>query len=110
LNNAGAQVTVADNGEVALERVAEANAAGRPFDVILMDMQMPLLDGYTATRRLRDAAYTRPVIALTAHAMSYDRDKCLAAGCDDYLSKPIKRHELLQIVAAYASPSVEINA
>lgn len=98
LRKQGASVTVVDNGQLAYERAMEAERSGVPFDVILMDMQMPILDGYTATRLLREAGYDRPIIALTAHAMSSDRDKCLNSGCDAYLTKPIDRSKLVYAV------------
>ncbi|MHC4403042.1 MAG: PAS domain S-box protein [Planctomycetota bacterium] len=99
LRKAGAYVRVAENGKVALEEVL---AATTPFDVILMDIQMPVMDGYQSTRAPRSGGYTGPIIALTAHAMKEDRQKCLSAGCDDYLSKPIERTTLVSLIAKYA--------
>jgi len=101
LTRAGAEVTTAENGALAIEAVQRAIASGRPFGVILMDMQMPVLDGYRATQRLRQQSYRGPIVALTAHAMASDREKCLAAGCDDYMTKPIERERLLLLVARY---------
>ena len=103
LKKAGAEVTLADNGQIALDLVEEAIQESRPFDVVLMDMQMPVLDGYAATTQLRKEGFSGPIIALTAHAMSSDRQKCLDAGCDDYVSKPIDRKSLIEIVASYST-------
>jgi signal transduction histidine kinase/ActR/RegA family two-component response regulator len=95
LRKAGAQVTIAENGRIAVEKALDSAAA---YAVILMDMQMPEMDGYTASSTLRARGYRTPIIALTANAMSEDRQRCLAAGCDDYASKPIDRNVLIQTI------------
>jgi signal transduction histidine kinase/ActR/RegA family two-component response regulator len=107
LRKSGADVTVVSNGELACEAVEAAAARHEPFDVVLMDMQMPVLDGYAATRRLRAAGCELPVIALTAFAMTGDREKCMQAGCTDYLTKPIDRTVMLPLIAQYAKQAVE---
>lgn len=101
LRKAGSEVAIAENGQVAVEMARAARDAGLPFDIIVMDVQMPVLDGPAATRKLRDEGFANPIIALTARATSTDRDRCLAAGCDDFLSKPIGRGELERLLAAH---------
>ena len=101
LKKAGARIDVADNGEIALEMALRAEHEGTPYDVVLMDMQMPVMDGYQATEALRSSGFSRPIIALTAHAMAGDRAKCEAAGCDDYATKPIDRRRLLELIAEH---------
>ena len=93
----GYEVVIALDGESGLT-LAESEAP----DLILMDMSLPILDGWEATRRLKAASATQhiPVIALTAHAMSSDRDKALEAGCDDYDTKPIELPRLLEKIEA----------
>jgi len=102
LEKAGARVELAEDGEVACEKALAAHAKGEPYDVILMDMLMPVMDGYEATRELRRHDYTGPIIALTANAMAGDDQKCREAGCDDYLTKPIDRSTFLPLIAKYA--------
>ena len=105
LRKAGATVTVAENGKVAVEMVQAAQRENRPFDLILMDMQMPVLDGYGATGQLRRMGIRVPIIALTAHAMAGDKDKCMAAGCSDYATKPIDRKVLLNTIRRHLEHS-----
>jgi PAS domain S-box-containing protein len=101
LRKAGTEVTVADNGRIALDLALAARQAGSPFDLILMDIQMPVMDGYEATQKLRIAGCREPIIALTAHAMAGDRQKCIDAGCDDYITKPIDPKKLVEVLEAW---------
>ncbi|MFQ5513487.1 MAG: ATP-binding protein [Myxococcota bacterium] len=98
LRKAGFDVTCAENGRLGVELALEARLADEPFDIVLMDMQMPVMDGYEATQALRSAGYTGPIIALTAHAMPGDREKCIEAGCNGFATKPIARTELIRMV------------
>jgi CheY-like chemotaxis protein len=88
LRKAGAIVLVAENGQVAVDLALAAKQAGTAFDIILMDIQMPVMDGHEATRQLRKAGYTNQIIALTANTTPENRQKCLDSGCDDYMTKP----------------------
>ena len=102
LRRAGATVEVVGDGKQAVDAALAARDSGAPFAVILMDMQMPELDGYAAATLLRERGYVGPIIGLTAHAMSHDRQKCIDAGCDDYASKPIDWQGLVDLVGRYA--------
>jgi len=100
LRRSGAEVVVAEDGIAAIEGLVGAASSGQGvprFDLVLMDMQMPRMDGYTAVKHLRQNGFTGPVVALTAHTLTGDRERCLAAGCDDYVPKPINPDSLLKI-------------
>jgi len=100
LDDFGLQVITAGNGEEAIAQFQQA-----PLDLILMDMSMPVMDGYTATNLLKtEHGCTIPIVALTAHAMKGDREKCLAAGADDYIAKPVKREELHALLERWLAP------
>lgn len=96
LTKMGMTVESATNGEVGVQK-----ALAKHFDLILMDIQMPVLDGYSATEQLRASGYKTPIVALTANAMKEDRERSLKAGCNDYLTKPIESHRLLQTIVKY---------
>lgn len=100
LTRAGAEVDIVSNGLEAIER-----ARGDAYDVILMDLQMPVLDGYAATRTLREQGYAKPIVALTAHALKEERERSLAIGCSGYLTKPIDQDELFQTVTRLSGRS-----
>jgi len=103
LSKAGMQTSVASNGREAIDLALASIRAGHAFDVILMDMQMPEVDGYEATRKLRESGWRGAIVALTAHAMSGDRERCMAAGCNEYMTKPIDRRRLVELVRELAA-------
>lgn len=98
LESAGASVVPALNGKEAVDiyKQLPAQSNPKPINIILMDMQMPELDGYSATMQLRELGYTGPIIALTAHAMAGDRERCIESGCQEYLTKPIRSARLIE--------------
>ncbi len=103
LTQCGLEVHIATNGREAVDLVTAAWHGPDSYDVILMDMQMPEVDGYAATSQLREAGYRGPIIALTAHAMIGSRSECLEAGCDDFATKPLDRKVLLGLVEEWIS-------
>ena len=105
LQRAGAHVSLVDNGLQAVQAVEQER-----FDVILMDMQMPVMDGYTATRMIRSQGSKTPIIALTAHAMKGDDEKCRAAGCTGYMTKPIDADRLLATISPILAKSASTIA
>jgi Amt family ammonium transporter len=98
MKKAGADVTIAENGLIGVEKITEAIEQDKPFEIILMDMHMPVMDGYTAAAQLRSKGIETPIIALTAHAMAGDREKCIQAGCTDYGTKPINKSKLIETI------------
>ncbi|MBN2476970.1 MAG: PAS domain S-box protein [Pirellulales bacterium] len=101
LEDLGLEVDLAEDGQIALQKALASVTAGQPYDLILMDIQMPEIDGYAATRQLRRDGWMGPIVALTAHAMIGDREKCLGAGCDDYLVKPVDRAAMMAVLERY---------
>jgi PAS domain S-box-containing protein len=99
LKKTGASVLMAENGLEGV-KVATQNLP----DVVLMDVQMAVMDGHTATRKLRSSGFSKPIIALTAHAMREERDKCFESGCTDFLTKPIQRDHLIEVLSRYLPP------
>lgn len=101
LERAGATVETATTGDGAVERAAASRSDGRPYDLVLLDMQLPVLDGYAAASLMRAQGYGGPIVALTANVAADDRQRCISAGCSDYATKPIDRHALLRVCARW---------
>jgi signal transduction histidine kinase/ActR/RegA family two-component response regulator len=104
LRKAGYDVTVVGNGRLACEALERARDGGAPFDLVLMDVQMPELDGLEATAWLRAHGFTQPIVAVTAHAMESDRQRCLQVGCNEYVTKPVQREALVMLLERLRSP------
>jgi PAS domain S-box-containing protein len=104
LQRAGASVVTAENG-----RDGAQKALQNDYDVILMDVQMPIMDGHAATTHLRQMGYKGPIVALTAHALAADRHRCMVNGFDDYLSKPTTPDQLVQKLAFYAKNEIDMG-
>ncbi|MEI6206490.1 MAG: response regulator [Desulfuromonadales bacterium] len=106
LTGAGTSVTIADNGKVAVEQLKTQR-----FDLVLMDVQMPVMDGYEATRLIRsdESINSLPIIAMTAHAMAKDREKCLQSGMNDYISKPIVPSELYSVLSKWITRDYKVS-
>jgi two-component system sensor histidine kinase/response regulator len=104
LRQAGMRVDVAENGAVAVDRVRI-----QPYDIVLMDLQMPVMDGLTATREIRrlPGRGGLPIVAMTANAMAGDRERCLAAGMQDHVSKPIEPARLWACLRRWLTPKTE---
>jgi PAS domain S-box-containing protein len=107
LSAQGAEVTLADNGQSGIDAIYHAQSAGTPYDAVLMDLQMPVMDGLAATRLLRQnpALADLPIIAMTANAMTSDRDACLAAGMNDHVGKPFNLAKLVRLLLALTPAS-----
>ncbi|MBW8015077.1 MAG: response regulator [Planctomycetes bacterium] len=105
LKKLGFDIVFADNGKEAVEIILQES-----FDLILMDIQMPYMTGFEATKVLREQGVTTPIIALTAHAMEGDKEKCLEAGCDGYLSKPIDKDELRRVLEKFIKTTEGITS
>jgi CheY-like chemotaxis protein len=109
LTTPGFQVVGVANGRSALELATAAWKAGHPFDVILMDLEMPIIDGYEATRRLRNDGYPGPILSLSAHSADDYRQESLLAGCNDCLSKPIDWAQLAVVLRKYLPNHVALH-
>jgi len=110
LQSCGAQVTIVADGQLAYEQAMLSCDHGRPFDLILMDVQMPKFDGRDATIRLRDAGYAHPIVALTANATDQEQRRCMAAGCNGFLAKPVDREDLLRTMRQFVLTDVSVRS
>jgi osomolarity two-component system, sensor histidine kinase SLN1 len=96
-------VTIAKDGQEALDKVRHSMANGERFDLVFMDVQMPNLDGIQSTKMIREMGFSAPIVALTAFAEKSNEDECMASGMDYFLAKPIRRPALKQVLKKYCA-------
>jgi CheY-like chemotaxis protein len=101
LTSLGLEVVAVTNGRAAVDLALTALSAGNPFDLVLMDLEMPIVDGYEAIRLLREGGFLGPIVAMTAHSTDDHRMDCMALGCDDCLCKPIDWGYLAQLIRRF---------
>jgi CheY-like chemotaxis protein/HPt (histidine-containing phosphotransfer) domain-containing protein len=109
LEEMGLAVSEAVHGEDAVQQVKQARDENRPFDIVLMDIRMPVMDGLEATQTLRQEGFTQPILAVTASAMRDERDRALRAGCNDYLTKPVNPEQLRHLLAKHLPGTPEAS-
>ncbi len=109
LQKSGAEVECAEDGKMAVEAAARSEEDGAPFDLILMDMEMPVMSGYEAARLLREKGWSGPIIAITGHTGAEEKQRCIEAGCTDALSKPVDRAQLTNLLKRYTVASRRPN-
>ena len=110
LRQLGHEAQVVADGAAAIEVVVRLRASGIECPLILMDMQMPDVDGYEATQRLRSLGHEGPIVAVTAHALAEDRDRCIRSGCTDFVTKPISKQGLAEILQRHLGSACDPNS
>ena len=108
LEKIGHQVTLAEDGQQAIETLQQASMTNRPFDLILMDCQMPIMDGFEATKVIRALHYTLPIVALTANTSQEDKELAFESGMNDFLSKPFKIDEIQSMISTWQNKRIKI--
>ncbi len=109
LEKSGSEVTLAGDGQEALDLALASHLSGKPFDWVLMDLQMPKLDGFEATRQLRREGYRAPIIALTAYANTEHKEECLRFGCNDHISKPVDWPRLVEVLNRHRGTQSDVS-
>lgn len=110
LETAGAHVLALADGEAALDTIVKGGTAANDIDLVIMDMRMPGIDGFDTTRELRKAGFVKPIIALTASVLPEEQQQCIDAGCNEFISKPVKQAKLIEVVSGYTGSDDSNNS
>jgi CheY-like chemotaxis protein len=110
LSQVGAKVDLADNGRVGMEMALASGKAGRPYDLVLMDIEMPVMNGITAVEKLRNNGYKQPIVMLTAYASADNKERSSKAGCNAMLTKPVNRDMLLKMMQKFLTRQTVVQS